>query len=73
MAKKNNESLVYGILSLVFGVIGLIVFAIILDPLGILFGCLGLSKNKKDTISIIGLTLSAVGLFLYIIMLLFSH
>lgn len=64
--KKNNDSLVYGILSLVFGVLGFIILAIVFDPLGIIFGCIGLNKNSHDLLSRIGVALSIFGLILFV-------
>ena len=62
MAEKKNQTPVYGILSLVFGALGWAVLGIVFEPLGFIFGCIGLSKNKQDVLSIIGTVLSSIGI-----------
>ena len=37
------------------------------EPLGIVFAGIGLSKNKQDVLSIVGLVLSIIGLIFTII------
>lgn len=61
------------IASLVCGIVGLLIFWIILSPLAIIFGGVGLSKANKGAkykgLAIAGLVLGIVGIIGYIILL----
>ena len=62
-----NESSAYGIASLACSIASWIIFGIILAPLGIIFGCISLSKNEKNKgLGIAGLIIGSVALAVYI-------
>lgn len=67
MAKKQlqNESSAYGIASLTCSIASWLIFGIILAPLGIIFGCISLSKNEKNKgLGIAGLAIGIAALLL---------
>ena len=63
---KNDKSNVLGILSIVFGSVGLIIFGFIFGIAGLVCGIIGRKKDENKTLSIIGIVLSSISIFLSI-------
>lgn len=57
---ENNST--YGIISIVCGVLSWIVFGIILAPIGLVLGIIGINKDKNKVPATIGLIVSVVAL-----------
>ena len=66
---KNDKSNVLGILSIVFGSVGLIIFGIIFGVAGLVCGIIGRKKDENKTLSIIGIILSSISIFLSLLTL----
>ena len=64
---KNDKSNVLGILSIVFGSVGLIIFGFIFGIAGLVCGIIGRKKDENKTLSIIGIILSSISIFLSIL------
>ena len=57
---ENNAN--YGIGSIVCGVLSWFVLGIVLAPLGLVFGCIGISKDTNKVPAVIGLVVSCIAL-----------
>lgn len=70
MSKNNDEiSYTYGIISVLCPIIGLFVFGFILNVFGIIMSSIGLKKeNEFRPLCIIGLILSTMSLFFFVIL-----
>jgi|TARA_B110000114_G_C14869037_1_gene308043 hypothetical protein len=66
---KKDKSNILGILSIVFGSVGLIVFGFVFGIAGLICGIIGYKKEENQTLSIIGIILSSISLFLSILVL----
>lgn len=67
--KSDNNNITNGVLSVVFSGLSYLCFGIILAPLGIIFGAIGLSQkngNVNKTLSAIGLTLGIIAIVIII-------
>ena len=64
---KKDKSNILGILSIVFGSVGLIVFGFLFGIVGLICGIIGHKKEENQTLSIIGIILSSISLFLSIL------
>ena len=64
---KKDKSNILGILSIVFGSVGLIVFGFLFGIAGLICGIIGHKKEENQTLSIIGIILSSISLFLSIL------
>lgn len=64
---KKDKSNILGILSIVFGSVGLIVFGFLFGVVGLICGIIGHKKEENQTLSIIGIILSSISLFLSIL------
>jgi hypothetical protein len=63
-----DQNVAYGVASIVCSVLSWLVLGIVLAPLGVVFGCIGLTKGKQSKIlSAIGLAIGAVALAVIII------
>lgn len=58
-----NKKQVFGILSTIFGGLSMLPFLGIISPLGLLLGIMGLRRDGKKLMSIIGTSLSVLGVF----------
>lgn len=65
----NSNGKGFAIASLVCGILSLFCFAFILGTLGIIFGCVARSKGYKGAMSIAGIICGAIGIILWILML----
>ena len=57
---ENNST--YGIISIVCGVLSWIVLGIVLAPIGVVLGIIGLSKDQNKVLATIGLIVSLIAL-----------
>ena len=64
---KKDKLNILGILSIVFGSVGLIVFGFLFGVVGLICGIIGHKKEENQTLSIIGIILSSISLFLSIL------
>ena len=67
MNKNNENSYMYGILSIVCSIVGLFFFSLILSVAGIVFACIGLRRESNNkALSILGLSVCIVELLIII-------
>lgn len=69
---KNNDGLtIYAITSVAFGVISWFALAIILAPLGIIFGAIAMKSENAGTkaLAVVGVIISAIMLTIYVLSL----
>ncbi len=59
--ENKSPNQVFGILSIVFAVLSFIPMVGVVSILGLIFGIIGIFKEAKNTLSIIGTVLSAAG------------
>lgn len=57
---ENNST--YGIISIVCGVLSWVVLGIVLAPIGVVLGIIGLSKDQNKVLATIGLIVSLIAL-----------
>ena len=62
--KKIDKSNLFGILSIVFGVVGLFVFGLLFGTIGLVCGIMGRTKDENKTLSLIGIIISSIAVFL---------
>ena len=62
--KKIDKSNLFGILSIVFGVVGLFVFGLLFGTIGLVCGIMGGTKDENKTLSLIGIIISSIAVFL---------
>lgn len=66
--KIEDQNIVYGVASIVCSALSWVVLGIVLAPLGVVFGCIGLTKGKQSKVlSAIGLAIGAVALAMLLI------
>ena len=63
----NKKSNLFGILSIVFGVVGLFVFGLLFGTIGLVCGIMGRTKDENKTLSLIGIIISSIAVFLYLL------
>ena len=60
--KVQNESSTFGIMSLICSICAWLAFGVILAPLGVIFGIVGLAKDEKNKgFAIAGLIIGSIG------------
>ena len=62
--KKIDKSNLFGIQSIVFGVVGLFVFGLLFGTIGLVCGIMGRTKDENKTLSLIGIIISSIAVFL---------
>lgn len=65
---ENSKTDYYGITSIIFGVLSWVVLGIVFAPIGLIFGIIGINKNKgEQALSVIGIVLNLISLLIMVI------